>query len=483
MKNLFGRFSLRSRLLVAVVIAVSLALTLAALATHAALKSFLVARVDKTLASSTEAIGHRLDRDTRDQRPEAFRELVRKDTFVEVRSSSGVIMTSALVGSNNPTSAPNLGPLMQHGTGGKLVRGPKFQTIPAIQTDEAPFRVEISSLQDGRQLIVGISIDDELATLRRLNAIGLAVAVGALGTAVAAGWLLVRVGLRPLRDVERTAAAIATGDLNRRVPGESIGTELGRLATTFNTMVDRIQDAFTTRDRNETELRRNEERMRRFVGDASHELRTPLAAVAAYTELFSLGADQRPDDLQRTMNGIRKETARMGNLVQDLLALARLDDGLPLTLQPIELVSIVVDAIHASNMIDPTWPIRLTAPRPVDLIADDTSLRQVLDNLLANVRAHTPTGTQTHITLTADDIHATITVTDNGPGMTAEQTSRIFERFYRADPSRSRRSGGAGLGLSIVDAIIHAHTGTIHVRSEPGNGTTFTINLPVDAPT
>ena len=482
MKQRWARLSLRNRLLLAVVVVVALALTLAVLATHAALKSFLVSRVDKALTSSTATISRRLEGDSRDVRPEIFRELVPKDTFVQVRSSSGAITTSTVVGSNDSANAPNLASVAGRGDGG-LVRGSAFQTIRAVRPDAAPFRVEISTLNDGRQLIVGVSIDDELSTLRRLNTIGAAVGVGALAAAAAAGWLLVRIGLRPLRDVERTAAAIATGEFDRRVPGESTRTEFGRLTTTFNSMVDRIQDAFSARDRKEDELRQSEERMRRFVGDASHELRTPLAAVAAYTELFSLGADQRPQDLERIMHGIRQETSRMGALMEDLLTLARIDDGLPLAPRPIELVSIAADSVSAANVIDPSRPVRLTAPQPVDLIGDGARLRQVLDNLLANVRAHTPPQTRTDVTVDANDINARITVTDNGPGMTADHASRIFERFYRIDPSRSRRSGGAGLGLSIVDAIVQAHHGTIRVSSTSGSGTSFTITLPIASTT
>lgn len=221
--------------------------------------------------------------------------------------------------------------------------------------------------------------------------------------------------------------------------------------------------------------------MRRFVGDASHELRTPLAAVAAYTELFSLGARQHPDDLDRSMNGIRKETSRMGDLVQDLLALARMDDGAGLERRPVELVSVAAEAVNPANLIDQEFTVRLTTPTPIDLFADSGRLRQVSDNLLANVRAHTPPGTRTVVTLTANGGYATIVVADNGPGMKVEQASRIFGRFYRVDPSRSRRSGGAGLGLSIVEAIVRAHSGRIRVESQPGLGTAFVVELPLAA--
>ena len=479
--RLVRRLSLRSRLLFAVVAAVAIALTLASISTRAALRSFLLSRVDNTLASSTEAIGRRLDGDSGDQRPEALRELVPSRTFVQVRSRTGVVVTSSIVGTSDSAATPDLDSV---GLGKTIGLGPNpaFRTVRAIETGVAPFRVELSTLANGRELIVAVSLDEAISTVRRLDTSGIGVAAFSLAVAAAAGWFLVRVGLRPLREVERTAAAIATGEFSRRVPGGSTRTELGRLATTFNSMVDRIQDAFAIRDSDEQELRESDERMRRFVGDASHELRTPLAAVAAYSELFDLGADQRPDDLERTMRGIRKETSRMGVLVQDLLTLARIDDGLPLAPRRVELVSIAADAITAAKVIDPAWPIRLSAVQPIDLTADAAQLRRVLDNLLANVRAHTPAGTQTELVLHANGSQATITVTDDGPGMTAEQASRVFERFYRVDPSRSRRSGGAGLGLSIADAIVQSHRGTICVRSAPGLGTSFVITLPTVTP-
>ncbi len=475
--SLVRRFSLRSRLLFAVVVAVAIALTLASISTRAAFRSFLLSRVDNTLASSTEAIGRRLDGDSGDQRPEALRELVPSRTFVQVRSRTGVVVTSSTVGTSDSAATPDLDSV---GLGTTIGLGPNpaFRTVRATESGVAPFRVEVSTLADGRELIVAVSLDEAISTVRRLDTIGIGVAAFSLAVAAAAGWFLVRVGLRPLREVERTAAAIATGEFSRRVTAGSTRTELGRLATTFNSMVDRIQDAFAIRDRNEQELRESDERMRRFVGDASHELRTPLAAVAAYSELFDLGADQRPDDLERTMRGIRKETSRMGVLVQDLLTLARIDEGLPLEPRRVELVSIAADAIAAAKVIDPAWPIRLSAVQPIDLTADAAQLRRVLDNLLTNVRAHTPAGTQTELILHANESHATITVTDDGPGMTADHASRIFERFYRVDPSRSRRSGGAGLGLSIADAIVQSHRGTICVRSAPGLGTSFVITLP-----
>ena len=219
-----------------------------------------------------------------------------------------------------------------------------------------------------------------------------------------------RVGLHPLAEVEATADAIADGDLDRRVPGDDAKTEVGRLALAFNTMLGRIQDAFAARDATEA-------RLRRFVADASHELRTPVAAVSAYAELFERGANVRPDDLGRVMTGIRAETARMGDLVEDLLLLARLDEGRPLEQEPVELVTVAAQAIDASRAVGPDWPMQLDAAHPVEVMGDAARLRQVFDNLLGNVRSHTPPGTATTVRLFEDGDEAVIEVADNGPGL------------------------------------------------------------------
>jgi two-component system OmpR family sensor kinase len=255
---------------------------------------------------------------------------------------------------------------------------------------------------------------------------------------------------------------------------------VGRLARALNAMLERIQDAFKQRDRTETELRRSEERLRRFVADASHELRTPLTAVSAYAELFDRGARAQPEDLARVMAGIRAETARMGLLVEDLLLLARLDEGRPLERRPVELVRVAAEAVDAAQTVDSSWPAQVVANEPVDVVGDSARLRQVIDNLLANVRAHTPAGTRTTVQVARDASDAVVEVSDDGPGLSAEQAEKAFERFYRAEVSRSRQYGGAGLGLSIVAAIVAAHGGTVGVSETSGGGATFTIRLPAD---
>jgi two-component system OmpR family sensor kinase len=312
-----------------------------------------------------------------------------------------------------------------------------------------------------------------MQTLHRLLLIELAVTGAALLLAGLIGWWLVHLGLRPLRAIERSAGEIAAGDLSHRVPGENPNTEVGRLATALNVMLQRIQEAFAARQASEM-------RLRRFVADASHELRTPVAAVSAYAELFERGANNRPEDLARVMSGIRGETARMGSLVEDLLLLARLDESRPIDRAPVDLAAVAAEAVEAAGAVGPQWHLELDAGDPVIVPGDRIRIRQVFDNLLANVRAHTPPGTTATVTVAAQAGEAVCRVSDNGPGITAETASRLFERFFRADPSRSRASGGAGLGLSIVAAIVAAHGGRVEAAPGEQGGATFTFWLPLE---
>jgi len=314
------------------------------------------------------------------------------------------------------------------------------------------------------------------ATLHHLFLWELAVTAGAIVVALLLGWWLMLVGLRPLTAIERTADTIAAGEFDQSVPGEDKRTEVGRLAKALNVMLGRIQTAFAQRDATEAELRDSEARLRRFVADASHELRTPVAAVSAYVELFQRGAGGSAQDLQRVMDGIRGETARMGHLVEDLLLLARLDEGRPIERRPVELVALASEAMQAAQSVGPSWPLRLEADHPVEVVGDELRLRQVFDNLLANIRAHTSPGTAGVVRLKERDGIVIIEVEDEGTGLSPQDTERVFERFYRVDQSRTRTTGGAGLGLAIVAAIVAAHGGT--VTAEIGaKGALFRVRL------
>jgi two-component system OmpR family sensor kinase len=290
--------------------------------------------------------------------------------------------------------------------------------------------------------------------------------------ALAAGGLwVVRLGLKPLDAIGTTAAAIAAGDLTRRVERAEDRTEVGRLGLALNAMLGQIETAFRAREASERKLRR-------FVADASHELRTPLAAVRAYAELFTRGASTRPDDLERSMTGISRESERMSVLVDDLLLLARLDEGRPLEQEPVALDEVVSEAVETAQTLEPARPIELAVDEAV-VTGDRVRLRQIVDNLLSNVRAHTPPDTAVRVSLSRVNGNAAIEVADAGPGLGDEEVAHVFERFYRADPSRARASGGVGLGLSIVAAVAEAHGGSVSAASSPGAGATFRIELPL----
>jgi two-component system OmpR family sensor kinase len=325
----------------------------------------------------------------------------------------------------------------------------------------------------GDRLLVAIPLSEVTQTLRRLLVIELGATGGVLLVVGLAALALVRKGLRPLDDIGDVAGAIAGGDLSQRVPLAEPRTEVGRLGLSLNAMLGHIQSAFEARQA-------SEDRLRRFVADASHELRTPLTSIRGYAELFRRGAAERPDDLAKVMRRIEEEAGRMGVLVDDLLLLARLDQGRPLERKPVDLVRVATDAVDDARAAAPDRPISLDAPDELMVSGDDVRLRQVAANLLANACQHTPPGTPVEVRLGDDGGAAVVDVVDHGPGLPADQADRVFERFYRADPSRARAGGGSGLGLSIVAAITEAHGGTVSVDSTPGEGARFRVALPID---
>ena len=405
-------------------------------------------------------------------------------SYISVVKQSGGVVTGlecpAYVGSHpyRPQLPAQIGGFSTQHDGTQVA----YFTTGSMAPGGPSFRVRAQKVQggtfNGDVLVQAQTLVDQTSTLHTLFLIELAVTAGALVFALAAGWWLVRLGLRPLADVEATADSIAAGNLDQRVPGAEQSTEVGRLARALNVMLERIQAAFSARIASEARLKESDQHLRQFVADASHELRTPIAAVSAYAELFERGAAVHSDDLPRVMAGIRMETARMDRLVNDLLILARLDEGVPMEKAPVELVSLASEAVHTATAVGPAWPVQFWAAQPVEVVGDKDRLRQVIDNLLANVRAHTPEGTTATVRVDQDGDQARLEVRDSGPGMPAEDARRIFERFYRADPARARTSGGSGLGLSIVSAIVAAHGGTVAAASSPGHGMTVTVRIP-----
>ena len=489
--------SLRGRLVLAVAAIALVALIAADFATYSALRSFLFSRTDQALQQTASSLPPDLGdssplgnglrpkptagRGSSEQPPNVLQTHA-PGFYVEVLDPKGTTRLGPFPGyqQGGKKYSPKL-PTHITGFGRKLPTGRREVYFTASSTVAGGPQFQVLAVQqtDDDVLVLGMSLSDTVSTLNHLVIIELVVTGAALVAAVLLGLWLVRVGLRPLADVEDTADRIAAGELDQRVPGESDRTEVGRLANTLNVMLSRIEQAFAQRDATEAELRLSEERLRQFVADASHELRTPLAAVSAYAELFERGARERPEDLSRVMTGIRGETSRMGRLVDDLLLLARLDEGRPLERSSVELFSLAAEAVQTATTVGPGWPLTLEADKPVEIVGDAGRLRQVLDNLLANVRAHTPEGTAATVRISREGDEAVLAVTDQGPGMSEVQAAHIFERFYRADPSRSRANGGAGLGLSIVGAIVAAHGGRVTAEAEPGKGTSIVVHLPI----
>ena len=364
------------------------------------------------------------------------------------------------------------------------------------------WRVLINPLSNGQYELVAISQYEVDHAVQRLVTINLFGGISVLLFAATIGAELIRRSMRPLSQIEKTASAIAAGDLSQRVPDPEPdnprpATEVGSLARSLNTMLAQIETAFTAQAASEAAAREaeqnarySEERMRRFVADASHELRTPLTTIRGFAELYRQGAVTTPQQTAEVVQRIENEASRMGLLVEDLLLLARLDRERPLKLTPVELRVLAAEAVEAARVVAPDRQITLvTAPGSGHLVVrgDDARLRQVIGNLVTNALTHTPAGTPVIVRLASEPVEgdtgmAVLEVHDRGPGLSVEQQERVFERFYRADPARTRRSDGTvstGLGLAIVAALVAAHEGVVEVDSQPGVGATFRVRLPL----
>ncbi|WP_245614139.1 sensor histidine kinase [Actinokineospora inagensis] len=350
-----------------------------------------------------------------------------------------------------------------------------YQTVDSDGDTSPRWRVLIRSLGDD-ELIVATSqadVDNAVGDLRRTF---LLISLGAVVLLAATGYALVRSSLRPLEEVETTAEVIAAGDLSRRVLVRRPGSEVGRLAVSLNAMLGQIEQAFHERARSEEAARVSEGRMRRFVADASHELRTPLTSIRGYAELYRQGA---VTDVGEVMSRIEGQAERMSALVADLLLLASLDRQRPLELAPLDLAVIAVDAVHEARVVEPERTVALRLDlngEPAMVLGDTQRLRQVASNLVGNALRHTEGAVEVRVRLANQNV--VFEVVDEGPGLTPEQAERVFERFYRVDPSRTQESGGTGLGLAIVNALVTAHGGSVQVRSDSVKGTTFSVILP-----
>jgi two-component system OmpR family sensor kinase len=328
---------------------------------------------------------------------------------------------------------------------------------------------------DSGSIIAAQSLGDLDRTVGKLGFFFLLIGLSLLTLIAIAARIVIKIGMRPLEDVEATAEQIASGDLSARMPEANPNTEVGRLVTSLNSMLTRIESSFAVR-------KESEDKLRRFVADASHELRTPLTAIRGFSELYRQGAVSGEDATRELLGRIEGESKRMGSLVEDLLLLARLDQSREMATKPVDLTEVVESAVISARAAGPHHPVIFTKPdAEIFVLGDEPRIHQVIANLLANARAHTPAGTEIRVSINHDSDGVRISVSDNGPGLSQSDQEKIFERFYRADTSRVRVDGeGSGLGLSIVDAVMKAHKGSVTVVSELGQGATFTLFFPID---
>jgi two-component system, OmpR family, sensor kinase len=350
-------------------------------------------------------------------------------------------------------------------------------TLPSVNGSDILWRA-VSVRGPHGLTTVAVDLSDVQHTVRSLVWLQFGIGVAVLVVVGIVSFAVVQRSLRPLSEVEQTAAAIASGQLDRRVPERDPRTEVGRLSLALNGMLTQIQQAVASSESSAETARGSEDRMRRFITDASHELRTPLTTIRGFAELYRQGAAR---DVAMLLSRIESEASRMGLLVDDLLLLARLDVQRPLEQNRLDLLALASDAVHDAQAIDPQRTITmeiLDGPGTPEVVGDEPRIRQVLSNLVVNALQHTPTSADVIVRVGTDGDDAVVEVADKGPGMSQEDASRVFERFYRTDSSRARASGGTGLGLSIADSLVHAHGGLVTVTTAPGDGCCFRVTLP-----
>jgi two-component system, OmpR family, sensor kinase len=525
LRGLNDRTSLRTKLITALLVLVALAVAAMSVSSALVLRSYLTSQDDNQLRVAYDTIvSNSLMNGAQPGQPYPWHGFLVaiQQPGVPISSSGSQPGLPGTGGSGQPLSVPDVptSVLWADTHSGKLV------TVPAQSGDDTwrvitgPITYQESTgtgvTQVTGTLIVGVNLGNINATIGRLAVADLfigAIIVFVLALAIVA---VVRANLRTLVEIEETAGEIADGHLERRVPERDPRTEIGRLGRSLNVMLSQIETAFHAREESEASARHAEERMRRFIADASHELRTPLTAIRGFAEYYRQrgglvrrrdtqeaddGAGARddvvttatgltPSDVDRLMGRVEKEAARMGLLVEDLLLLARLDHRRPLARQPVDLLSLAADAVHDARVLAPDRTIELSvAPGAAYLvIGDEARLRQVIGNLMSNALTHTPDRTPIEVSISSGVLDprksdptpaVLLDVIDHGPGMSAEQAQRVFERFYRTDRARTRATGGSGLGLAIVNALVTAQGGVASVRTAEGRGATFRIALPL----
>jgi two-component system, OmpR family, sensor kinase len=461
------RTSVRGRLLAGLLVLVALGLAGVDLVTWTALRSFLLSRLNGQISSTIHPIEGQLagefDLEGVTADPAIIRRVVPPGVFAQIRTNHRVIVEiSPTDSAGNPIDPSLPTPLPRS----------RVVTVPT-DNGSGSFRLEAFGTRFSTVTIVALPLSPVTDTLHRLVLIEVVASIVTLAAITLLSLVVIRVGLHPLDEMADTAAAIAEGDLTRRVTTTDGRTEAGRLGLALNAMLGQIEAAFANR-------RVSEERLRRFVSDASHELRTPLTSIRGYAELFRSGASERPDDLAMAMGRIESEAARMGAMVEDLLLLARLDQDRPLGMRPVDLAAVARDAARDAAVVSPAGahPITIESEAPVWVTGDDARLRQVATNLVSNAVRHTPDGTAITVRTAVEGPVGVLEVADTGPGLSAEDVDRVWDRFWRASRTPA---GGSGLGLSIVAAIAAAHRGRASVRSAPGQGARFRVEIPLAA--
>jgi len=369
-----------------------------------------------------------------------------------------------------PLDGDAIGRFVGYETGGTLDLPASLPVgkIVTVRADGADYRVLAQSDPHGDTNVVAVPLHSASETLNRLLVVEGLVIAGVLVLLGVFAWIIVRVGLLPLDRMGHTAAAIAGGDLSHRVETTDPRTEVGRLGSSLNAMLDRLEEAFAEREA-------SQERLRTFIADASHELRTPLASIRGYAELYRMGAARSDADVEKAMRRIEDEGARMGVLVEDLLTLARLDELRETPHLAVDVAKLARDAVDDTRATAPDRDVSLHVERPAVVLGDADQLRQVLANLLRNALVHTPAGTPIEVSVTPG---VRLEVRDHGPGLPTDDADALFERFWRAEGGRERGKGGAGLGLAIVAGIVAAHGGSVSASNASGGGARFSVRLP-----
>ena len=455
---------LRVRLAILAVALAACGLLVAGVATRYALERFLIDRVDQQFTAAQGSLSHLADSD-HGPPPGAFGALPSRSYAVVYPSGYSVYFAPS--GSVPPSSLVHDAATARPGR--HSIDGYRFDVVPTRFADPD------ADLPKNGRLVMAIPLSDVNSTLNRLAVLELLVGLAVLAATAVLAYLLVRRELAPLGRIEQTAAAIAAGDLSQRVEEGDPATEMGSLAVSLNEMLAQIERAFEER-------RRSESRLRQFVADASHELKTPLTSVRGFAELFRRGAAERPDDLALAMSRIEAEAERMGVLVDDLLTLARLDQGRPMARDRVDVAAMIGELVEDHRLLHPEWPAEAELAAGAEVVGDRLRLRQAFANMLANARSHTPPGTEIQARVTRDGEGVAVSIADEGPGIPPEVLESVFERFVRADPSRARSSGGTGLGLAIVEGIVQAHGGRVEAANRPEGGAVFTVWLPREPP-